>query len=676
MMVAASHTLDADFRKFFPDLDFSLSDFQRNAILSAEEGNNTLALMPTGGGKSVIYWMSGLERGGVTIVVEPLIALMQEQAEKLSMAGHECLVLNSLRDFGTQMKELSEFGRGSSTPAFIFVSPERISTDGYLEYVMRRRKDDISLLTVDEIHCVSQWGRAFRPFYQQIPDFLDRLFGSPENWCPVLGLTATLNPDEIADIQEAFRISADHVLANDIVRPEIEIHIEKTADEAEKEERLWNIIGCHGGEKTVVYHYKKKGKRSVEALSEEAKRRGLRAAHFHSDMNAENRMRTLAEFRDGQVEVLFATNAFGMGMDLPDIRTVVHFRPPGSPEQYYQEIGRAGRDGRGANAYLLYTDRNISYHETQHIAKSAPSEEMIEKTYRRKVKVRKGARYISVKVYGEEEFVQCLPYFLAAGLFTIAGKGFPSLEVLSDIKDPGLMQLYDSTRVHGLVGTATANGMTPMEVSDTVYRALLDGNARLGNRTLEKYLILDVHKAEIGAEDMAAMLRCGADRQDYLLKEFRVLVDMIENAVQADDKTVSDAMHAAVGAYLVNRQQQWELGRTKRTSDGLLVRSKSEVIIADLLSAAGISYEYEKALETPEGRMRPDFTLQLPGRPPVFWEHAGMLSDPSYRSAWQKKKERYKKYFPGQLVFTTETGALAQDAQRLIDDLLRRSPEE
>ena len=184
----------------FPSLasKYALKPFQERVINHVVNNGSTLAVMPTGGGKSLIYWVTAKALKGTCLVVSPLIALIDEQAEKLTNEGFSVLAIHSGMGSSEQMKQLKRFARGESSPDFIFASPERMATDGFFEYCISLQKHKIKLVVIDEVHCISQWGFDFRPFYKHIPTFLDSVFGkeSPR----ILGLTATINPKELINI--------------------------------------------------------------------------------------------------------------------------------------------------------------------------------------------------------------------------------------------------------------------------------------------------------------------------------------------------------------------------------------------------------------------------------------------------------------------------------------------
>lgn len=647
--------LDHDFTNFFPKQEFKLKDFQKNVINNVVTKGNTLCIMPTGGGKSVIYWMSAVELNGITIVISPLTALIEEQAFKLKDQGYEALVIHGGIDAMKQMHILTDFAKGAYNPQFIFASPEKTATDGYFEYCLRKRKNDISLVVIDEVHCVSQWGISFRPFYKRIPDFMDRLFGS-ESWCRILALTATLNSMELRDICDAFKISIQNILKQEILlRSEIQLHVHKFTTEDEKEEAFWGLIKRHKGEKTLVYLYRKKGDRGVDGLYQSAIDKGYKAAMFHGDMSADERMAIIEQFRNGEIEIIFATNAFGMGIDISDIRVVIHFMIPESAEQYYQEVGRAARDGNGANAYLLYSNKNIEVKKTYFIDRSFPTKDKLIETYKNI------GKKVGLKVFpyfDNEDIQECLPYYMQCGLVKIVCKGFSGLSELCDIKDPIIQELYDSTPAKAYTKTAKKNNLLPQQLSDLIYQAVLDGKVRL-NKALERWLVIDIIDTEISDEKMQLMLDDIKQKKKYkheLLDYFVYLLN---------DNPNSQELHQEIAKYL--GMNKYHLNRIYKTIDGNYVRSKSEVIICNLLSNAGIRYKYEELLEYEPGKViNPDFTVYLSDTKTVYWEHIGMLGNEKYDSDWAFKMDIYEGYYHGLLYKTYESGALSQDAERII----------
>lgn len=650
--------IDKDFSVFFPKLKFQLKDFQKRVISNVVENGNTLCILPTGGGKSVIYWMSALELHGISIVISPLTALIEEQAKKIEEQGYEVLKIHGGISAVKQMQTLSKLAKGEINPQFIFLSPEKIATDGYLEFCLRKRKNDIKLLVIDEVHCVSQWGMSFRPFYRRIPAFMDSLFGQ-NDWCKVLALTATLNSKEIADICHYFNITKNNIIMKDILmRSGIQLHVNKFKNETEKTEKFWEIIHNHQDEKILVYVYRKYNKRGVEDFCREALEKGYNAVAFHGDMTADERMNVVEQFKNGDINIVFATNAFGMGIDIPDIRVVIHYMIPESIEQYYQEVGRASRDECGANAYLLYSNKNIEVKKTYFIDGAFPKEDTLREVYN---KIGKKTGYQTLSYFEDDEIQKCLLYYLDAGLIEIVCKGFADLSNLKNIKNADLQKLYDCTKTKGFVRTVNKAEILPSELSELVYSSILNGDAET-DKAPERWLIIKVNATEIDTETMNRICNDIAEKKKYkheLLDYFTYLLETNPNTQQ---------LHQEIAAYLGTDRHQ--LARIYKTNDGTQVRSKSEVIISNLLSAAGITYEYEKKLYYTEDKwIEPDFTIALPCGKQIYWEHVGMLGREEYDARWGDKIDIYKKYFPDSMVKTYESGALSRDASELIEKI-------
>ena len=647
--------LDEDFKKYFPLYEFKLKEFQKQVIHNVVSKDNTLCIMPTGGGKSIIYWMSALEMKGITLVIAPLTALIVEQAMKIENHGYQTLVLHGGVSAKKQVESLIALANGEITPQFIFVSPEKIATDGFFEYCLKQRKDDIKLIVIDEVHCVSQWGMSFRPFYRQIPDFLNQLYGESD-WARILALTATLNPKELQDICSAFKITRQNML----MRNEIQLHVQKFNNENEKEERFWKLLEMHGDEKILVYVYRKKGDRAVEGLCQEAVERGFKAAWFHGEMTAKERLDVIEEYRAGNVNVIFATNAFGMGIDIPDIRVVIHFMIPESAEQYYQEVGRAARDGLGANAYLLYSNKNIDVKKTYFIDHSFPSAAKLQETYKN---VGKKEGYKAFDYFDNEDIQECLPYYVKSGLIKIVCKGFSGISELEDIEDDELLALYESTTSHGFVRTAKVNNLEPKALAEKVYSSLVGGAVKT-KKPLERWLVIDVVSTEISEEQMQIMLADIEEKKNYKHELLDYFVYLLESNVNTQH------LHQEIARYL--GMDKYQLNRIYQTLDGNYVRSKSEVIISNLLYNAGINYQYEELLEYDSGKaINPDFTIYLENGKKLFWEHIGMLGYEEYDDNWTKKVEIYRTHFPGQLFKTYESGVLSKDAEKIIEEILK-----
>ncbi len=656
--------LDKDFKELFPKLNFTLKDFQKKVIENVILNGNTLCVMPTGGGKSVIYWMVAAELKGIAIVISPLIALIDEQAAKLEEQGYEVLVLHSGISVKNQVKLMCDFANGNLNPQFIFVSPEKLATDGFFEACVRQRKSDIKLLVIDEVHCVSQWGENFRPFYKRIPDFLNQIFGS-DNWIKILALTATINPKETADICSAFNIEKNNVIScqEKLIRSDIQLHVQKFSDEIEKEEEFWNIINRHLSEKILVYIYRKKHTRGVEDLCKKAIEKGLKAEFFHGEMSAQERAEVAGRFKSGETQIIFATNAFGMGMDIPDIRTVIHFMIPESVEQYYQEIGRAGRDGNCANAYLLYSNKNIEVKHKDFIDQSFPSEENLIQSYHKITGTNTGFRPISL-FDNDEDIQECFHYFQRYPLLQIECKGFTSLRPLIDIQNDKIQQFVDSTRSKYLISVLkNYPDLTPREIIECIYQAFIEGSVKSKN-PLDRCLILNINQTEIDQVSMQEILADIEQKKSYRHSLLDYLVYLIEHFEE------SNHLHQDIAYYL--GVDKFKLGKIYTTADGNRVRSKSEVIISDLLYKSGIDYTYEQKLHygsQSDQYLLPDFTIHLPDGIDLYWEHVGMLGIEDYDKRWQEKLKIYQSQFPDKLIRTYESTVLPRQTENIIQKL-------
>lgn len=648
------------FEKEFPALasQFSLKPFQEKVINQVISNGSTLAVMPTGGGKSLIYWVTAKALKGTCLVVSPLIALIDEQAEKLTASGCNVLAIHGGMGASEQIKQLKAFAKGESNPDFIFVSPERMATDGFFEYCITLQKDKIKLVVIDEVHCISQWGFDFRPFYKHIPVFLNSVFSN--NWPNILGLTATINPRELIDITTDFRIAKKSILKDDVLlRFDIDLKVEKLSNEEEKRERLWEIIQDHKNEKILVYLYRKYHKGGVEDLCEVANQKGLTALSFHGDMTSSERQQIISEYRDGSTNLVFATNAFGMGIDIPNIRVVIHFMLPESIEQYYQEIGRAGRDQNGATSYMLYSNKNIQVRKTHFIDKSFPKEDEVKELFKKASNNEIGKK--TLQYFAEEELQSALPYFLNCNAISIEGKGFTGLKVFKTNTNERLKSIVDSSKTGMVIPVLLKSENSKISCKDffnITYKALVDDEATL-TKNLDKCLIINATEKELTDEQLKNISDETARKREYKHNLLDYLVYLLDNFDS------SNSMHQEIGRYLgVNKHL---LNKIHITESGIWVRSKSEVIIANILYRSSIDFQYEGKLYYNESQWKePDFTIIHNGKT-WYWEHLGLLGDEQYNENWQEKKQIFKDLGVWDNVITTkESAVLSNQANELI----------
>ncbi len=325
---------------------FGLGSFrpgQRQAVAAALEGRDSLVVMPTGGGKSLCYQLPGIASDDLTVVVSPLIALMADQYRRLRLGGHPVAMIASGLDAGTAAKALSDVRTGRAR--IVLCSPERFASAKFLDALAERRVD---LFAVDEAHCVSEWGHDFRPDYLRLRGVIERL-GSP----PVMACTATATEQVGREITGRLGLRDPHVLRAGFDRPNLSfdvIPLEGTGSKARKGLLLSLALRDPELRPAIVYCGTR---REVDEVSERLRGEGLHAVGYHAGMEPDERAAAQHRFMDGDAEIVVATNAFGMGVDKADVRTVVHWSIPTSVEAYYQEVGRAGRDGRPGRGILL-----------------------------------------------------------------------------------------------------------------------------------------------------------------------------------------------------------------------------------------------------------------------------------------------------------------------------------
>jgi len=365
----------------------SFKDIQESVIIHLLSGKNALCLMPTGGGKSIIYQVAGVQTGKMTIIISPLLALMKQQNKRLDEQGLHTLSYNSsLGDLKIQFNKLKDSFSQPQLPQFIFVSPEKILSDGYFEFLLKKFRTQIGLIVIDEVHCISQWGHTFRPAYKTIPYFIQNIYGI-EKVPPVLCLTATLNPEDKKEICNDLKISDDNIfISKSLIRSNLHLNIlEQAENNEQKKDQLLDIFNKHKKEKIIVYTHIKAREYGTREMAKEFQEKGFNCYYFDANMSDNEKLTTLERFETGDLKIIFATNAFGMGIDIPDIRVVVHYLVPESIEQYYQEVGRAGRDGKSAYGYLLYSETNFKVRRDL-IKKSLLKSERIKEIFQTTIK--------------------------------------------------------------------------------------------------------------------------------------------------------------------------------------------------------------------------------------------------------------------------------------------------
>ena len=319
----------------------SFRPMQEEIIREALDGRDVLAILPTGGGKSVCFQVPVLMKEGIALVVTPLIALMKDQVQNLQARGIRAMAIHA----GMSRKEvdLALNNAAYGDYKFLYLSPERLHTDLFQSYL---NVLNVSFIVVDEAHCISQWGYDFRPNYLQIGQLRQRVEA------PVIALTATATPMVARDIMERLRFKTSNLLQSGFERPNLSYIVRKTQD---KIGQIRSI--CEGVPGSGIVYVRSRAR--AQEMADGLKAAGISASFYHAGLGAETRSLRQADWKAGRTRVMVCTNAFGMGIDKPDVRFVVHADLPDSPEAYFQEAGRAGRDGLESYAVLLWngTDR-------------------------------------------------------------------------------------------------------------------------------------------------------------------------------------------------------------------------------------------------------------------------------------------------------------------------------
>ena len=374
----------------------SFRDLQEEIITSIGEGKDTLGLMPTGGGKSITFQVPALAQEGICIVITPLIALMKDQVQNLRKREIKALAIYSGMTRQEILTALENCIFGNYK--FLYISPERLDTEIFRT---KLRSMKVSMITVDESHCISQWGYDFRPAYLKIAEIRELL---PE--VPVLALTATATPEVVTDIQARLKFREGNVFRMSFERKNLAYIVRKTDN---KTKELLYILQRISGSAIIYVRNRRRTKEITELLMNE----GITADFYHAGLDNAVKDHRQKRWQSGEVRVMVATNAFGMGIDKPDVRIVLHLDLPDSPEAYFQEAGRAGRDGEKAYAVILYSKSDkTTLHKR--VVDTFPDKEYILNVYEHLqyyYQMAMGDGFQCIREFNLEEFCRKFKYF-------------------------------------------------------------------------------------------------------------------------------------------------------------------------------------------------------------------------------------------------------------------------
>lgn len=524
------HTL---FQKYFPEAaKHGLRPFQQKAFDHILKGENYLCVVPTGMGKSLIFQLAALHAPGMTIVVSPLVALMNEQVEQLKERGIKAVRINGEMGFREQRKLLRELGK--NPPKLLYVSPERLRNT-FFRASLIASGIPVSFVAIDEAHSISQWGIDFRPEYSCIPPFLSYLNERGE--APtVIALTATLGEKARNDITDSFHISHCDI-HKQVVRKELKLHFLEVDKEPEKNAHLLRLIGQKDTQykKALVYFYSKS---KTKRFAERIKLLGIPTGYYHADCSSSHKSETYQKFKDGRLKVLCATSAFGMGMDIRDIDLVIHYHLPNSVEEYYQMVGRAARDPslvKQAHCHLLWSETNFEHKLMKEIPERSLSRENLEQAFCKLHLKNKAGKVTTIdrQDYYAQGLVRCAILFERFEVITSLGEvnGTPKTITFHQLHDKWKEILQKMRKRDSWVKAAEVSSRSLQEMVDFVWQQELSGNID-GMDPYVKKLFFTSPFDELPEEAIEKMLAESNKVEHFQMQAIRNLKELVESGDQ------------------------------------------------------------------------------------------------------------------------------------------------
>ncbi len=527
----------------------SFREGQEDIIDSILSGRDSVGIMPTGGGKSVCYQIPALIMDGVTLVISPLVSLMNDQVAALRTMGIRGAYINGSLSFTQLLKAYERMSMGAYK--IIYVAPERLITDGFLEAISHLK---ISMVAVDEAHCISEWGNDFRPSYLKIADFIEGLEDRPV----VAAFTATATEAVREDIITRLRLKEPFVKVTGYDRPNLYFDVRKPHN---KQTELLKLLKSHDGKSGIVYCSTRK---AVEAVFDLVVASGIPTAKYHAGMEPDERQRNQDDFQYDRKRVMIATNAFGMGIDKSNVSFVIHYNMPKSVEAYYQEAGRAGRDGEAADCIMLFSGQDIR--TCEYFIENGDENEEISPEERVEIKKLDYKRLEAMKsyVYTSDCFRgKLLEYFGEKHGPFCGNCGNCGNEFIErDITREAQMIMSCVSRIHGLLGyslgestvISVLKGSESERVTDLRLNTLstygiaktipkIELKAICGFLVAEEYLRVNSYKALILTEKSAPVLKGKEKLSMKVRKEKRAYADsVIETSSKYQSKDLFEAL--------------------------------------------------------------------------------------------------------------------------------------